>query len=208
MKRRAITLLMPLLLLVAPSTPAQLVNGRLTTSFYTFERFDTVGTSNTYLRAYQSVQLSVVQQDFSLNTYFQGAVNGTNEFGDNGVVRFYNLYLRWANIGKMLDLSLGRQAVYAGAGNGTIDGLTARARILKDQITLTGYGGATVADEYTGVRKDWHDNLDFGGQVITTLIPGARVGLSYMNMREQADPYWTLRARDTTYAPLPYYIAN
>jgi hypothetical protein len=207
-KRRALTALLPLLLLGAGSAHAQLVNGRFTTSFYTFQRFDTVGTSKTYLRAFQSVQLSMAQQDFSLHAYLLGAVNGTNQFGDNGNVRFYNLYLRWANIARMLDLSFGRQAVYAGVGNGTIDGLTARARILNDQITLTGYGGASVNDNYTGVRNDWHDNLNLGGQVVTTLVPCARIGLSYMNKREEVDPYWTLRARDTTYVPLPYYIAN
>ena len=207
MIRRACTALL-LLILGAASAPAQLVNGRFTTSFYTFQRFDTVGTSRTYLRAYQSAQLSMAQNDFSIHAYLQGSVNGTNQFGDNGNVRFYNLYLRWANIGKAVDLNLGRQAVYAGVGNGTIDGLTARARIWNDQITVTGYGGATVNDGYTGIRKDWHDNLNLGGQVVTTLVPGARIGLSYMNKREEADPYWTLRARDTTFTPVPYYIAN
>lgn len=199
---------MPLLILGAASASAQLVSGRFTTSFYTFQRFDTVGSSRTYLRAYESAQLSMAQNDFSVHAYLQGAVNGTSQFGDDGNVRFYNLYFRWANIARALDLSLGRQAVYAGVGNGTIDGLTARARILDDRITVTGYGGSTVNDAYTGVRKDWHDNLNLGGQVITTLIPGARIGLSYMNKREEADPYWTLRSRDTTFTPVPYYIAN
>jgi hypothetical protein len=197
-----------LLAMGAASAPAQLINGRFTTSFYTFQRFDTVGSSKTYLRAYESMQLSMAQQDFSVHAYLQGAVNGTNQFGDNGNVRFYNLYLRWANIGKMVDLSLGRQAVYAGVGDGTIDGLTARARILDDRVTVTGYGGSTVNDDYTGVRKDWHDNLNLGAQVITTFVPNARVGLSYMNKHEETDPYWTLRARDTSYIPVPYYIAN
>jgi hypothetical protein len=207
-KRRALTALLPLLILGGASAPAQLVNGRFTTSFYSFQRFDTVGTSKTYLRAFQSVQLSMAQNDFSLHTYLQGAVNGSNQFGDNGNVRFYNLYLRWANIGKVLDLNLGRQAVYAGVGNGTIDGLTARARVLNDRITVSGYAGSTVNDSYTGVRKNWHDNLNLGGQVITTLLPSARIGVSYMNKKEEADPYWTLRSRDTTYIPVPYYIAN
>lgn len=208
MKLRLLTALLPLLILGGASAPAQFVNGRFTTSFYTFQRFDTAGSSKTYLRAFQSVQLSLAEQDFSLHTYLQGAVNGTSQFGDNGNVRFYNLYLRWANIDKVLDLNLGRQAVYAGVGNGTIDGLTARARVLQDKVTLSAYGGASVNDDYTGVRKDWHDNLNLGGQVITTLVPGARIGLSYMNKHEEADPYWTLRSRDTTFTPVPYYIAN
>ncbi len=186
---------------------AQLVNGRFTTSFYTFERFDTVGSSKTYVRAFQGVQLSATQGDFSLQTYMLGAVNGTSEFGDNGRVRFYNLFLRWANIGKMGELSLGRQAVYAGAGNGTIDGLSARVKFLDDKFTVRGYAGSVVNQDYTGIRKNWHDNLSFGGQVVTTVIPAARIGLSYMNRKQEQDPYWTMRNRDTTFTPVPYYVA-
>lgn len=189
------------------AAPAQLVNGRFTTSFYTFERFDTVGSSKTYVRAFQAVQLSAAQGDLSLHTYLLGAVNGTGAFGDNGRVRFYNLYLRWANIGKMGEFSLGRQAVYAGAGNGTIDGLSARVKLLDNQITIHGYGGSVVNGDFTGIRENWHDNLSFGGQIITTALPDARIGLSYMNRREQQDPYWTIRNRDTTFTPVPYYLA-
>jgi len=199
---------MLLVSLVAGMASGQLVNGRFVTSFYTFERFDTVGSSKTYLRAFQTVQLSASRGNVSLHTFLQGALNGADKFGDNGRVRFYNLYLRWANIGKALDLSVGRQGVYAGVGNGTIDGLLARVRFWQNRITVSGYGGATVNYDYTGVRKNWHDNLHFGGQVLTTVLPGARIGLSYMNRREEADPYWTLRARDTTYLPVPYYVTR
>jgi hypothetical protein len=195
-----------LLALGAGGATAQLVNGRLTTSFYTFERFDTVGTSRTYARAFQAIQLSAAQGDISLNTYFLGAMNGTNEFGDNGRVRFYNLYLRWANIANMGEFSLGRQAVYAGAGNGSIDGLAARVRLLENSVTVQGYGGSVVKEEFTGVRSNWHDNLSYGGQIVTTALPDARCAVSYMHRKEETDPYWTLRSRDTTFTPLPYYI--
>lgn len=213
MKLRAITALLPLCILGAGSAPAQFASGRLTTSFYTFQRFDTVGSSRTYLRAFQSVQLSFAQQDFSVHTYLQGAAGGANQFRENGDVRFYNLYLRWANIGKVLDLDLGRQAVYAGVGMGTIDGLTARAKILEGQVVVNGYGGSTVNDEYTGVRKNWHDNLNLGGQVLTTLVPGARIGLSYTYRGEERDAYVAMRETALgdslkTYLTLPFLIQN
>jgi len=182
---------------------AQLVNGRFVTSLYTWEKFDTVNSSKTYLRGFQTVQLAVAQGDVSLNTYLQGAINTD---GSVGLVRAYNLYLRWANIGKAVDVSLGRQAVYAGAANGTIDGISARLRLLKDRVTVTGFGGAAPSRDFSGVRKDYHDNLNFGGQVVTTAIPGARVGVSYMNRREKRDPYWTLRARDSSFNAAPYYV--
>ena len=199
-------LLCIILCVSASSTLAQLINGRLTTSFYTLERFDTVGSSKTYLRAYQTVQLSVAQGNVSLHTFLQGAMNGTNDFGDVGRVRFYNLYLTWANIGRALELNFGRQALYAGVAYGTIDGLMAKARLWKDRVTVTGFGGATVNSDYTGIRKNIHDNYNIGGQVVTTALEGARIGISYMNRHEERDPYWALRAYDTTFAPRLVYI--
>ncbi len=188
-------------------SPAQLVSGRFVTSFYTWQKFDTVDVSKTYLRAYQTIQLSAAQGDFSLHTYLQGAMNATNDFGDVGRVRVYNLYLTWANIFNAVELDLGRQAVYAGVGNGTIDGAVARARILQNQVVVTGYAGATAPDGLGGVRTNIHDNNEFGGQVTTTAVPGLRAGLSYMNRHESRDPYWTSRGRDSTFTPVPYYVS-
>ncbi len=197
-----------LILVCVAGAPAQLVTGRLATSFYGWEQFDTVGVSHQRIRAFQNIQLSMTQGDVSVNTFIQGAANLAGDFGDVGRVRFYNLYLTWANIGKVLDLNVGRQAVYAGAGVGTIDGFLARARFLQQKVTVTGFAGSTVSPDFTGVRENLHDNYHFGGQVVTTLLPGARIGLSYMNRHEERDPYWTVRARDTSFAPVSYYIAN
>ncbi len=187
---------------------AQLVSGRFVTSFYTWKQFDTVGASAAYLRAFQTVQLSVAQGDVALHTNIQGVTNFAKEFGEVGRVRFVNLYLTWANIGKALDLSLGRQAVYAGVANGNIDGVRATARFGQDHFRITGFAGATVSEEFTGIRKNFHDNLSFGGQFITTVVRDLRLGLSYLNRNQERDPYWALRARDTTFAAVPYYVAT
>ena len=189
-------------------TAAQLVTGRLATSFYAWERFDTVGTSQHSVRAFQAVQLSIAQGDVSLHTSLMGTTNVAGGFGDAGRVRLYNLYVSWLNIGKSVDLHLGRQMVFAGVGNGSIDGIMAQAYFLNRGIRVTGFGGATVSPEFTDVRKNMHDNYHFGGQIVTTMLPNARVGISYANRREERDPYWTLRARDTSYAPVPYQVMN
>jgi len=196
-----------LALVLTTSLQAQIINGRFVTSFYTWEKFDTVGSSKTNLRAFQAAQVSVAQGDLSFHTYVLGAMNGVNSLGDLGFVRVYTMYARWANIGRAVDVNVGRQAVYAGAGSGTIDGILARARIYKDQFTVVGYWGSSVRPEYTGVQKNWHDNSMFGGQIVTTALQGGRLGVSYMNRRAERDPYWTTRARDTSFAAVPYYVA-
>jgi hypothetical protein len=202
MKTQRLLLLGLICALGAVPSSAQLVNGRFTTSFYTLERFDTVGQSTNALRAYESLILSVGHGNVSLHTYLQGSMNGTPDLGSDGRVRFYNLYLQVNNIAGAVDLSLGRQAVYAGVGNGTIDGISGRVHLLKRTVTVTGYGGASVGAAMTGVTDNWHDNLNYGAQVLTTVVPGARFGLSYMNRHQEVDPYWALRVRDSaTFAP-------
>ncbi|MBK7259040.1 MAG: hypothetical protein IPI01_14825 [Ignavibacteriae bacterium] len=200
--------LLPLVVLLTAcvaTSGAQYVSGRVSTAVYGWEQFDTVGVSQQRVRAYQTAQLTVSQGDFSLTTFLQGSTNLAGSFGDAGRVRFYNLYLSWLNIGKVAEVHLGRQSVYAGVGVGSLDGLVARARLLNNTLTITGYGGAVVGPEFTMPSK-FADNAMYGGQVVTTALPGARIGLSYMKRQEERDPYWTIRARDTSFSPVPLYI--
>jgi len=185
---------------------AQLVSGRFVTSAYTWEQFDTVGSSATYLRAFQVAQLSVAQGDLSFHTYLQGALNATNEFGDLGRIRVYNLYLKWSNIGKSVDLTAGRQAIYAGVGFGTIDGGLVRARLFDKSVTVVGYAGAPVVGRYDWISEGWDKGLAFGGQITTSLVENTKIGVSYANWREDRPSYSTLRARDTTFAPVSTLI--
>jgi hypothetical protein len=200
--------LVTLIVLGVSMTAAQLVTGRLATSFYAWERHDSVGASQQTVRAFQALQLSVAQGDVALNTSLMGTTNLVGDFGDAGRVRLYNLYLSWRNIGKTVDVFAGRQYVYAGVGNGSIDGLMAQAYFMNKAIRVTGFGGATVSPDYGGVRSNMHDNYHFGGQIVTTLVPDARIGISYANKREERDPYWATRTRDTSFAPYTYYVAN
>ena len=194
------------MLLFTAGASAQLVNGRLVTSFYAWEQYDTVGTSSTILRAFQLAQFSIAAGDFSVHTSLQGAMNGTSDFGDRGIVRAYNLYARWSNIGRVLDVSLGRQAVYAGVGTGTIDGVMLRGTLLGRQLFVTAYGGATTPTDFRGVRDNWGDNYNIGGQILYRGSSGLRLGASYMNRRMERQEYETLRSRDTTFAPFPYQV--
>jgi hypothetical protein len=201
--------LLPLVLLLtacAAVAQAQYVSGRVSTAFYAWEQFDTVGVSQQRIRAYQTAQLTVAHGDFSLTTFLQGSTNLSGSFGDAGRVRFYNLYLSWMNIGKVAEVHLGRQSVYAGVGVGSIDGLLARARLFNNTLTVTGFGGAAVGSDFTKPHSNLADNFFYGGQVVSSALPGTRIGVSYMKRNEERDPYWTIRARDTSYAPIPFYV--
>jgi len=206
MNRLRVVVTVAAILLCTSGALGQLFNGRLVTSFYAWEQHDTVGASSTILRAFQLAQFSLTHGNLSLHTYLQGGMNGTSEFGDLGIVRAYNLYARWSNIGRVLDVSLGRQAVYAGVGAGTIDGMLLRGTLLQRQLFVTAYGGATVRSDFRGVQENWKDNYNVGGQLLFRSTGGLRLGASYMNRRMERDEYETLRTRDTTFAAFPYQV--
>lgn len=127
-----INILINLFVLLLPMVvSAQVLNGRFSSSFYAWEQYDTLGSSNFFVRGFQHAQLRFTKDDVSIQTSFYGATSLVNSFGDNGVVRVSNLFLRWKDIGSTVDVSLGRVPVFTGVGNGTVDGGLVKARVFE-----------------------------------------------------------------------------
>jgi hypothetical protein len=182
---------------------AQVVNVRLSSAVYTWERFDTVDVSKVLVRGLQSLQFDLTQGDISLQTYLGGATNFNDPFGNDGFVRVYNAVLRWKNIGDVADLSVGRVPVFAGVGNGTVDGGLVRARLMKNDLTLVAYGGANVRTNLHKTNiENLKENLFVGGQVIGNLTRDLRLGLSYMKRNVGRESYIALRP-DSLFNPVP-----
>lgn len=172
----------------------QIINGRFTTSFYTFEKFESPTTSESHLLAYQTAQLDITKNNISVSTLFQGSKNFP-DVGNFSAVRMYNLFFKWRNIADVADLTLGRHSVFAGVGNGLIDGGTLKLKFFDKAISLTGYAGANVKENLeTYVTTNRKDNYMVGGQLVTTLFSDLRVGLSYYNRHRERVSYKTLRA--------------
>ena len=180
--------------LVPALTIAQTVNGRLSSAVYTWQKFDTVDVSHTLARGFQTLQLDVSQGAVTLQTSLYGATNFSQSFGNDGLVRVNNLFLKWKDIANAVDVKVGRIPVFAGVGNGTVDGALVRARGMDERLFLTAYGGANVLPD---LKSAGFSGLDerflVGGQLITTLIPQARIGLSYVNRHIKRDSYWATR---------------
>ena len=120
---------------LAECSTAQVLQGRLVTSAYGWQRQDTVGSSSNHLYGYQTVQLSLTKGDYSVSTYLQGWNDFAGPLKNEGKLRLYNLYFKWRNIADLGELTLGRQAVFAGVGVGTIDGIN-----IYNETTTVGYG--------------------------------------------------------------------
>ncbi len=187
-------LLVAVLLSFPQLTSSQMVNGRFSTSVYVWQKFDTVDVSHTLARGFQTLQLEVAQGDFSIQTSAYAASNFSQSAGDDALGRVNNLFVRWKNIGGALDMNLGRIPVFAGVGNGTVDGALLKARTSDSRVMMTAYGGANVlSDLNSGGFTDLDKKFLLGGQILTTVIPDARVGLSYVNRHIERESYTTIR---------------
>lgn len=190
MKRVASAIAIISLFVSPASFFAQVVNGRLSSALYTWEKFDTVEVSKVLMRGLQTLQLSVTEGDVSLQTYLGGGTNFNEPFGNEGVVHVYNAFLRWKNIGSIADVTVGRVPVFAGVGNGTVDGGLLRARFFDNNLTVVAYGGANARANLSQTNlENLKDNQLFGGQVIVNLLREFPLGVSYMRRNAKREPY-------------------
>jgi hypothetical protein len=202
MKKNLAFLSLTLVLLGADSATGQLLRARFVTSAYAWQRYDSVGSTSNHLYAYQTAQLSYTVKDFTFSTYLQGWNDFAGSFKNDPKLRLYNLFVKVRNIGTVADATLGRQPVFAGAGNGTIDGFSARGRFLDNRVTVLGYVGALPpAGMKAAIIDAPADNAMFGGQIVALPVDFANVSLSYMNRRIQPEAYTALR-RDSLFNPI------
>jgi hypothetical protein len=185
---------------------SQLVNGRLISSVYAWEKFDTVNTSTMFGRGFQSVLLDITQSDFSFHTHLQGAINLQKTLDETPDFRAWYLYARWKNIAGVADLSFGRLPYFAGVGTGTLDGALTTVHFADDAARLTLYGGAPASPGL--VLNDWRPlagNYAMGGQFSTTAIEGMRMALSYVQRLRAFPSYFGIRP-DSLFNPVTTLI--
>jgi hypothetical protein len=185
---------------------AQRLQARFVTSAYAWERQDSIGTSSQHLFGYQTIQLSVAGEKLSFNTYLQGFNDFAGPVKNDGILRVYNLYFKVSNIGQLADVSLGRQAVFAGVGNGTIDGGLASIKFLDSRLRVVGYYGALPSERYKmAMINNAGDNYMTGGQLVASPADFAQISVSYMQKHLRPETYIGIR-RDSLFNPYPIEI--
>ena len=141
-----------------------------------------------------------------MHTHFQAATMLQKKLDELPDYRMYYLYGKWRNIANAADFSFGRFPYFVGVGNGTLDGGMVTIRALENALRVTVYGGANVP--YDLSIDNWgpiKNNFSLGGQILTTALHNARIGLSYMNRWRERDPYWAIRA-DSLLNPLAMLV--
>ncbi|MEK6566652.1 MAG: hypothetical protein AABZ41_08105 [Bacteroidota bacterium] len=180
---------------------SQLIQARFVSSVYGWQQQDTVGQSSNHLFGYQTVQFSAAKDQFSFHTYWQGYNDFAGELKNKGQYRLYNLYLRATNLFDVVDITLGRQPVFAGVGTGTIDGGLAALKFFESQLKIVGYVGSLPPPlQKADIIDKVKNNFMTGAQVVATPADYAQFSLSYMKRSIQPEVYTATR-RDSLFNP-------
>lgn len=169
---------------------AQNINGRFSSSLYSFERFDTQNSSETYIRSFQSLALNVNKDMFSLRTRLNYETNLSNTLDNDPRLRFYNLYLEARDIFDIATLRIGRQSLINSVAGGTYDGVNLKLKY--DEYKLTGFfGGNVPAYQKLELTDDWSNDYVMGANFETTVLENFRFEVGYI---------------DKNYAPVQYNL--
>lgn len=181
-----------LALVLAPPVNGQSINGRFSTSVYTWESNVTESTSQNHARVYQTAQFTVGQlAQNRLSVHFYGLLSQdlAESAEDDPLSRVYETYLQWRESkGVLQDLRLGRQRIYSGVAYGAIDGADVTLRI-KNFAKVGAYVGILVPLAQQVEFGNWDEGHAFGFDVSTNKLAGTKLKLSFMQRNREPVAY-------------------
>ena len=171
---------------------SQNLNGRFTSSFYTFERYNTTDNAETFIRTYQALNFNFNYSKVSLRTRFNFESNISNSLDSDPRMRFYNLYFEARDIFDAVTLKLGRQPLFTPIAGGLFDG--ASLKIKYAGFSLSGfYGGNVPAYQKLELTDDFGNDYVLGGRLETNALKNFRFGLSYIDKNFKPIDYYASR---------------
>lgn len=167
---------------------AQNINGRFSSSLYTFERSDSLNTSEQYLRAYEMLNLNLNYDKISIRSYLNFETDVMNDLETDPRLRFYNLYFEARDIMDIATVRLGRQPIINSIAGGVYDG--ASLTLKQTNYKLNAYfGGNVPAYQKFELIENFDENYLFGGKFTTTVLQDFQLGLGYVNKNFQPQKY-------------------
>lgn len=180
--------------LLASSVMAQTFSGRVTSSFYAYERSDSIDNTSTHARGYQGFQFDFRTKNILLRTFGQINSDFNTTLDGDGALRMYNLYLQWRNIANRIDVKLGRQPIFGGISSGTFDGGLIQVKATK-WLKFKAFGGGLLPDtQEMKLIDDLDKNFLMGGQVSYLPNDDLQLNASYNLKRQNRLGYNTRRA--------------
>jgi len=173
---------------------SQTLSGRLSSSVYTFERFESKDVSNTFLRSYQHGLINLSKSKFLLRTSFVVEQDLIKKVKYDPRVRFTNFYLEGRELFNLLTLRIGRQPLYHSVASGIFDGLTTEFKYQNLKVSAY-YGGNVPAYQKLGLIDKWNENYLAGGK-INFSWRGLFFSAGYINKNFKEEDYVAIRLDD------------
>ena len=171
---------------------AQNVNGRISSSLYSFERQNSLNESEKYLRAFQTLRLNLSQGKFSIKTRVNVEANITNKLVNDPRVRFYNLFVEARNIADVATIKLGRQPLINSIAGGVYDG--ASLKLKHNGYSLSGFfGGNVPAYQKLEITDDWENDYVLGGKLVVTALEDFKFKAMYIDKNFKQTSYLASR---------------
>ena len=171
---------------------AQNINGRFSSSVYSFERYDSLNSSETYLRAYEMLNLNLNYANVSIRSFLNLEGDLSNKMDYDPRLRFYNLYLEARKIFDVATVKLGRQPLINSIAGGLFDG--ASLSLANTNYKLSAYyGGNVPAYQKLELIDNWNDNYLVGGKFTTTALKNFQFSVGYINKNFKPQSYEATR---------------
>jgi hypothetical protein len=188
------------------TTIPQSLNGRFSSSVYTFERFDTSGSSNTQARTYQMLSFNFGKENVWLRSNLNLETDLANKQISDPRFRVYNLYADFQKIFDVASLKLGRQPLYNTVAGGVFDGATVGLNYSGYKF-LAYYGGNVPAYQKLELIDNWNDNYLLGGEFTVLALMDWRFSAKYINKNFASQSYTAVRL-DPDFNPINVLIEN
>lgn len=183
---------------------AQNLNGRFTSSLYSFQRYDDLQNSEGFLRTSQALSFNFNLSKVSLRTRVNFESNIGAALDNDPRLRFYNLYLEARDVLDVFTLKIGRQPLFTPIAGGLFDG--AHLKIKYSSFSLSGfYGGNVPAYQKLEFFKDIKNNYIMGARFDANLFHHLNLAVSYLDKNFTATNFMAERL-DAQYDPITVLI--
>lgn len=188
---------------------SQNINGRFSSSVYTFQRYDSftesdsLDQSTTFLRTFQSLALNVNEGNYSLRTRVNLESNIGDALENDPRLRFYNLFFEARKLFDMATVRIGRISDFNGVGSGVYDG--AYLKVKDNGWAVSGYYGANVPAYQKLEVLSFKDNFVANARIDITALQDFKFTLNYINKNYKAEDYTATRL-DESFNPVEVLI--
>ncbi len=162
-------------------------SGMTQSSIYAWENSDETQLIDYYQHVNARISLESYR-DLYLKTYFRfGRTGDPAEWNE----RVYNAYLNFLSPCRKWDARIGRQFLYSGVMNGTVDGILLNVRPIK-KVTLKILAGIEAPMDRALKLTQWDDGHVIGAFGSYKFAETFNVAASYVQKTRSDEMYWQL----------------